>query len=550
MNIVIAQFYDNNIKYGKYSEAINKKYCSQKGYKYFCEKDSAKIHNTLQGKSPTWYKPKLILEIFNNLNPDYILFLDADAIVSGFEKKIEDFIDPKFDIIFAEDIGHHSDMNAGVFLVKNCNWSKTFMEEWWKSGEKFTGNDAKSLDIKTLMPQHMEEVGCFKTCLWHDQTCLTLLYRKNPEYKKHIKIISNHSFNSGDFSKEKFIFHAYTQGHLLFRSLDLVHKKLFPSNRNNFPNLNLIVYHIYCTDDYLSVVEEQLTRLKSSGLYDWCDKLEITCINTQGEFNDIKNLIKDLDKACLNEFTNNDFEFEGINKVWEYSEKYNGKVFYFHTKGVSNKYKVFNEPNSSSTQKIQGIKIWRELLEHFLIDNFETCLKHLNTVEQVGVTSNNKWWWGNFWWSTLESVNFQSKPTTGDRWSYEAWINVGRDPSIYEFFHYNWNPYFTTLPLDFYLKKFKNDIRIVKAEYGTLGVQQDEGRPNSQRVTQDVTNIIQNNFQKNQNKSLNIRIDNETMGGDPIFGIVKVLEIKIKVNNKHYFLTIDEGQHLNINFYE
>ena len=59
-------------------------------------------------------------------NGDYVLFLDADAIISDFNQKIEDFIDPKYDIILAEDIGHHSDMNAGVILIKNTQWSKDF----------------------------------------------------------------------------------------------------------------------------------------------------------------------------------------------------------------------------------------------------------------------------------------------------------------------------------------------------------------------------------------------------------------------------------------
>ena len=41
--IVVAQFYTSNVSYGQYAEAINKKYCDEKGYTYFCEKDNNKI---------------------------------------------------------------------------------------------------------------------------------------------------------------------------------------------------------------------------------------------------------------------------------------------------------------------------------------------------------------------------------------------------------------------------------------------------------------------------------------------------------------------------
>jgi hypothetical protein len=64
MNIVIAQYYTENLTHGPYAEAINKKYADEQGYGYFVEKNNDKIWETLKGKTPTWYKPHLILEIF------------------------------------------------------------------------------------------------------------------------------------------------------------------------------------------------------------------------------------------------------------------------------------------------------------------------------------------------------------------------------------------------------------------------------------------------------------------------------------------------------
>ena len=60
MNIGIIQFYNNQVDYGVYSEKINQEYCNQKGYKYICDTDSNKIALVLNGKAPTWYKPRLL----------------------------------------------------------------------------------------------------------------------------------------------------------------------------------------------------------------------------------------------------------------------------------------------------------------------------------------------------------------------------------------------------------------------------------------------------------------------------------------------------------
>ena len=549
MNIGIAQFYDNRINYGVYSEKINSKYCELNNYTYFCETDFNKISLCLDGKAPTWYKPKLILDVFLQYpDLDYLLFLDADAIISDFNQKIENFIDPKYDLILAEDIGHHSDMNAGVILIKNTQWSKDFLEQWWKSGEEFTGNDAKELNIHTLLPQHMEQRGTFGNALWHDQTCLTLLYRNNKDVRDHIKIIPNHSFNWYEYNQGNFIFHAYSKGHSPYRTLDVIYREKFEQLDENTNSINLIVYHIFCTGNYLEVVSKQVDKLKNSGLYGWCDKLEVTCINLENNFTEVEKIFEGLDKVNFNKHTNNDYEYEGINKVWEYSQTHLGKVLYFHSKGVSNQYKN-KETQEHSEWKSKGVYLWKEMMEHYLIDNYKDCLLQLDSHDQCGVTLNNQWWWGNFWWSNLSWVKSNPKPSKGDRWYFEAWLNHGRNPYGYEFYHFDWNPYYTNLPLSFILDpKDHYKVKINKAYYGTIGEQQDEGRPLIDRVVADVTDVIINNFKSNQEKAINIRVDNNLIDEDPHFGFEKYLEIHFELDGEKCILTSSEGQQCKINF--
>jgi hypothetical protein len=433
-------------------------------------------------------------------------------------------------------------MNTGVFLVKNSDWSKNFLDMWWESGGTYMGKDAQ--DDLPIMEENLEKIGYFKHALWHEQTCITLLYRGSDELKNHIKVISNRLFNYRNYGEGNFIFHAFAYGHVHNRTLDIIYKSKFEP-LNNMENINLIVYHVYCTGNYLEIFQQQLNRLKTSGLYDWCNKLEITCINTLDDFSSIEELVKDLDKANLNKVTNNDYEYEGINKVWEYSQQYSGKVFYFHTKGVSNIYNNSNDKQESLRKK-NGIKWWKELMEYFLIDSYQDCVQKLNEYDQCGLTNFHGWWCGNFWWSNLSFIKSNSKPDRGDRWYFEAWLNSHRNPSIHEYYHFDFNSYYSSLPLDIHNKELYKDskIEVISAYYGTLGEQQDEGRPIVERIVADATETIKNNLAANNYRGFNIRIDNNICG-DPHYGIEKMIEIYFTIDGKEYILVADENRNLN-----
>lgn len=542
MKISVCQFYTENISYGRFAEAINKKYCEEKGYNYFCEKDTTKIRGALEGRAPTWYKPKLVAEVIDNYNPDYILFLDIDAIVSDSNQKIEDFIDDAYNLIFAEDVGNHSVANAGVFILKNTEWSRRFLQEWWDSADKYTGKDSRDLKIQE---QNLEELGYFKNALWHDQTCFTILYESNQEVRKHTKIITSRSLNYLEYNKGNFIFHAFAYGHLPNRTLDLIYREVTKVDLN-LPEINLIVYHIYCVGNYLEVVKKQLERLQKSGAYNWCDKLEVTCINVNGDFEAVEKLLKDLPKANLTKFKENEFEYQAIKKVWDYSQKYKGKVLYFHTKGVSNRY-INLETKQESEWKIKGVKWWKEIMEYFLIDNFKNCIQELEVYDQCGVTFVNKWWWGNFWWSKLEWIQINEEPKLGPRWLFESWLSNLRNPSYREFYHFEFNPYYTVLPNNIYTNtNFYKDatLEVVSAFYGILGEQQDEGRPIIKRTVIDVTSVLKQNLASNNYRGFNIGVNN-ALGGDPYYDVTKMLEVRFLINNIEYVLVVDENRQLN-----
>ena len=245
--IDIVQYYTKNLTHGPYAEAINRKYCEEKGYTYYVDTRNDFIWKTLEGRAPTWYKPKLILEAFNKLNVEHILFLDTDAIIADFNQDIEQFVDGNYDFVAAEDVSEHSLMNAGVFLIKNSDWSKKFLEAWWDLGTNLT---AAATTRITSSEEDKNQIGFFKDRLWMDQTVLTVMYEDYPEYGDRMKIVSNRSFNWNRYNDANFIFHAYSYNQVKNRTLDLIHNKIFniESNINKESLVDLAQY--YHTDKH------------------------------------------------------------------------------------------------------------------------------------------------------------------------------------------------------------------------------------------------------------------------------------------------------------
>jgi hypothetical protein len=253
MKIVVAQFWTRNLNYGKFTKEINEKYCKEKGYEYFLENDDEKIYKGLEGRAYTWYKPKLILEVLQKTNPDYVLFLDADAIVSNSSYRIEEFIEEGYDCVVTEDYGP-SVMNAGVLLFKNTNWTKNFLKDWWDVSDKLQGPDG-------------QPSGFYNHGLWHDQTCFGHLYKSDVNNSEKIKIIDNKVLNGRvfrDFHNKNFIFHAFSYGNLPNRTIDNAYYEIFNIEKPKSNDLTDIVEY-YNTDkhyehDYFNLIYNELFR--------------------------------------------------------------------------------------------------------------------------------------------------------------------------------------------------------------------------------------------------------------------------------------------------
>jgi hypothetical protein len=252
MKIVVAQFWTKNLSYAKYTRAINEKYCDEQNYIYHVEEDDEKIKNSITGRSFTWYKPKFLLEVIEEHNPDYVLFLDADAIVSDNSYRIEDFIHEGYDCVVTMDHGP-SRMNAGVLLFKNSEWTKGFLQRWWDVSNE-------------LMGPNGQPKGFYNNGLWHDQTCFGYLY-DNEGYNSNIKIIDNKVLNGRvfrDLQNRNFIFHAFSYGLVKNRTLDTAYYSIFNITKPEGLEILDIIDH-YMTDkhhehDFFNLIYSELFK--------------------------------------------------------------------------------------------------------------------------------------------------------------------------------------------------------------------------------------------------------------------------------------------------
>jgi len=314
--------------------------------------------------------------------------------------------------------------------------------------------------------------------------------------------------------------------------------------------MNVIVYHIFCAGNYQEVVKSQLDRIMSAGLFQWCDQMEVSCVDPEGKYEGIDELFNGMGKVNLFKTTHNTYEYWGIKKVWDLSQKHDGKVLYIHAKGVTNNYKN-RVTKEISEWKVEGVELWRNAMESHLIDNYSQCVSDLDEYDTCGLTCVGNWYWGNFWWSNLSFVKENPEPTHADRWYYENWLHHARHYKGKEYFHFEWNPYFTNLPIDAYINPdfFKNkNVEVLNGLFGSTGIQLDEGYPDNYPQLQfDVTEKLIENLNKNEGKELNIRVDTETMG-DPAHGMRKFLVMMIRIGENIYRITYNEGFNVGLKF--
>lgn len=304
-----------------------------------------------------------------------------------------------------------------------------------------------------------------------------------------------------------------------------------------------VVLHCFTVNNWEVKFIEQLSRIKAAGLYDIAQQVYVFITDPSGILEDrVKEILLTYPGTKLDYSTVNYGEgFKALCKVDEIGKSTeDSKILYLHTKGVFNKYKNFKTLEIDEL-KAKGIDTWVEMLEYFLIDKWEECVNRLDDYDNVGVSCNSNWWWGNFWWTTSKHLKNNIPFKTyykGSRWRSESWLHEGNANidgiKKYEMYHIHYDPLYSYFPKYFYdgTDLSSLEFNIIEAKLGYFEQQRDEGQPipTNREISVDVTEEIKqilNNYSKDRLILFPIE---DTCKYDPAPGLSSCLRITFNTN--------------------
>lgn len=206
----------------------------------------------------------------------------------------------------------------------------------------------------------------------------------------------------------------------------------------------IIYYHVYMVNNWFDIVKDQIDYLKQSNLFSKA-KIRVGLSYPEIECEDQKKLASDF----FNQYENVEILFLKLNGCAEsetliylknYSDetKEDAHILYIHTKGVT----------QFQTVKETPVTKWRKIMEYFLIEYWENCIKKLNEgydccginyQQHTGTIKNvirsTKIFNGNFFWTKPEYVKKLDKDILFEhRYSAENWLLSQDDHKAFSFF--------------------------------------------------------------------------------------------------------------------
>ncbi len=166
-------------------------YCEKHGYHFINYKKSLDEKRKLG-----WSKVLLTHDVMNNSDYKWIVWMDADTLIMNMDKKIEDIIDEKYDLIIGNE---GTEICSGVYLIRNCKWSKRFLEEVYDEDKYMAGRlaDHEAFDetYKAHNPSHTKVLPLREIAAYapeHEGAPAEMYYQPG-DYVIHFEHLKNHA---------------------------------------------------------------------------------------------------------------------------------------------------------------------------------------------------------------------------------------------------------------------------------------------------------------------------------------------------------------------
>lgn len=188
--IAFLTYEDRNEEYIKIHNSNMKLYCEKWNYEYIF------ISKNEKNMSPYWYKIFLVKQLMEK-DYDYVFWLDSDTAIMNFNIDLGEDILKKYDsdIYVGSDNIKYDVVNAGLFIIKNSEIGKQFIEDWMEEYKPYCEKGNGSLRGKWAM-------SCY------EQGHLNkLIYEK---YSKYTSFLDRSVFqNNGSCFEDVFVMHYY-----------------------------------------------------------------------------------------------------------------------------------------------------------------------------------------------------------------------------------------------------------------------------------------------------------------------------------------------------
>lgn len=135
-------------------------------------------------------KLKQIKNLFQTGLADVVWSLDCDAIITNYNKKVEDIIDPHFNFYITQGANTY---NAGSFIIKKSKWTYLFIEDLLSK----QGKENMHCEQDALC-DYIREYGTKDICILPHPSINSFKYELYPEYPE-VKTREEGNWHEGDW---------------------------------------------------------------------------------------------------------------------------------------------------------------------------------------------------------------------------------------------------------------------------------------------------------------------------------------------------------------
>lgn len=106
-------------------------YADKHGYHFY---DQSKILAKDTSRQSSWSKVPAVQQLLQTTNCSWIVWMDADTVIMNSAKRLESILprsNSPIDLLLTEDDAAQGGYNAGVWAVRNTDWTREFLQRWY-----------------------------------------------------------------------------------------------------------------------------------------------------------------------------------------------------------------------------------------------------------------------------------------------------------------------------------------------------------------------------------------------------------------------------------